>query len=91
MDTMIAGGISVFDFLYVSAIFVNLVVSFFYRHTRAGNRLFYFWWAIFLIIWVRAIVSSSPLAAKIFISLLVFSAFVLQLAIARKKKAALGE
>lgn len=90
MDTMIAGEISVLDFLYFSAIFLLSMITFFNRQTRAGNRLYYIWWAVFLLVWVTAIVSSRPLAAKILISLLVFSAFVVQMAIARKKKAVVG-
>lgn len=91
LDQTTFGGISVLDLLRYSTTFVLCMVAFFNRQTRALNRLYYFWWGLFIVTWALAIFSPRSIETRIFVSLLLFSAAFSQLAITKLRKRASGE
>lgn len=86
MDILTTSGISPVDFAYYSALFILGMVTFLNRNRPGMRTVYYLWIGIFLVTWGVALVSSRPIATKIFISLLLVSSVVVQTSMARRER-----
>ena len=87
METMIANGITVIDFLYFAAVFL-LSIIFFYNSrqqpTTLNRSLYRLWMLLFFVHCGLAHFFQRPLATRLYVTLLLVSSLVLQLAIWRR-------
>ena len=87
METMIANGISVIDFLYYATVFL-LSIIFFYNSrqqpTTLHRVLYRLWMVLFFVHCGLAYFFQRPLATRLYVTLLLVSSLVLQVVIWRR-------
>lgn len=86
MENLTVDGMAVVDILFYTTVFFVSWLLFFNRDRPWVGGLLYLWGVIFLILWAMAVISPKPSSLKIFVSLLLFSAMMLQFSLARKGK-----
>ena len=87
METMIANGITVIDFLYYAAVFLLSIILFYnsrQQPTTLNRVLYRLWMVLFFVLCGLAYFSQRPLATRLYVTLLLVSSLVLQLAIWRR-------
>ncbi|MFZ4627376.1 MAG: hypothetical protein ACOYNR_03505 [Blastocatellia bacterium] len=87
METMIANGITLIDFLYYAAVFLLSIILFYNsrQHATTLNRMLYrLWMVLFLVLCGLAYFFQRPLATRLYVTLLLVSSLVLQLTIWRR-------
>jgi len=87
METMIANGISLIDFLYYAVVFLLSFVLFFAQRqnpTSWNRGLYRLWMGLFLLQCGLAYLFQRPLATRIYITLLLFSSVFVQIALWRR-------
>ena len=89
METLIANGITVIDFLYYAVIFL-LSVTFFFtsrqQPTTLNRVLYRVWMGLFFVHCGLAYLFQRPLATRLYVTLLLFSSLVVQLAVWRRSQ-----
>ncbi len=87
MENMIANGITVIDFLYYAAVFLLSIILFYnsrQQPTTLNRVLYRLWMVLFFVLCGLAYFSQRPLATRLYVTLLLVSSLVLQLAIWRR-------
>lgn len=87
METLIANGITVIDFLYYAAVFLLSIILFYnsrQQPTTLNRALYRLWMLLFFVHCGLAYFFHRPLATQIYVTLLLVSSLALQLAIRRR-------
>lgn len=85
-DLFASNGISMWEFVEATVYFLGTMLAFFLLKNKKLNWLKLAFFGIFVIYWIRTLISPKPLEVKLLATLFMLSIVVIKFLVARREK-----